>query len=276
MRKWFAWIQSARVSPARATQIRAIGLENLAYIIYTSGSTGQPKDVLVSHGSIADHCRESQRLYELGPGDRVLQLGSMSLNLEFQLTSLWKEVLGIRRIGVTDNFFERGGHSLLAVHLFALLDERLGKRLPLAARGATVADLGNIIRENVSAAAPSSLVPIQPGGNKRALFLIHPAGGQVFSFVPLAYYLGFDRPCYGLQARGLEEEQQPRGRIEDIASTIEASQAHRLLDLCKSHFRARPAPQIPHSGSPIHNVPGREFQRHCFTLTKPPSELLEH
>jgi len=47
MRKWFAWIQSARVSPARATQIRAIGLENLAYIIYTSGSTGQPKDVLV-------------------------------------------------------------------------------------------------------------------------------------------------------------------------------------------------------------------------------------
>ena len=40
--------------------------ENLAYIIYTSGSTGQPKGVLVSHASIAEHC-----LY----GSKVLRAG---------------------------------------------------------------------------------------------------------------------------------------------------------------------------------------------------------
>jgi len=41
--------------------------ENLAYIIYTSGSTGQPKGVLVSHGSIAEHCRDAEKYYELKP-----------------------------------------------------------------------------------------------------------------------------------------------------------------------------------------------------------------
>ena len=84
--------------------------------------------------------------------------------LELQLTGLWEEVLGIRPIGVTDNFFGLGGHSLLAVRLFALLDKRLGKTLPLAAlfRGATVADLADIIRDRPSFAVPSSLVPISP------------------------------------------------------------------------------------------------------------------
>ena len=141
-------------------------------------------------------------------------------DLELQLTSLWEEVLNVRPIGVTDNFFELGGHSLLAVRLFALLDKRLGRNLPLAAlfRGATVADLANIIRENPSLQATSSLVPIQPGGNKRPLFLIHPAGGHVFAFIPLAHHLGADQPCYGLQARGLEEGQDPHTRIEEMAA----------------------------------------------------------
>jgi amino acid adenylation domain-containing protein len=141
-------------------------------------------------------------------------------DLELQLTSLWEEILSIRPIGVTDNFFELGGHSLLAVRLFALIEQRLGRKLPLAAlfRGATVELLANIIRENPSSEAPSSLVPIQPGGNKRPLFLIHPAGGHVFPFVTLAHYLGPDQPCYGLQARGLEEGQDPHTRIEEMAA----------------------------------------------------------
>ena len=141
-------------------------------------------------------------------------------DLEAQLTSLWEEVLSIRPIGVTDNFFELGGHSLLAVRLFALIEKRLGKKLPLAAlfRGATVERLAEIIRHSPSSEAPPSLVAIQPGGNKRPLFLVHPAGGQVFPFVALAHYLGANQPCYGLQARGLEEGQDPHTRIEDMAA----------------------------------------------------------
>ena len=68
--------------------------------------------------------------------------------LELQLTHLWEEVLGVRPIGVRDNFFELGGHSLAAVRLFALIEKRLGRRLPLATvfQGATVEHLAAILR----------------------------------------------------------------------------------------------------------------------------------
>ena len=140
--------------------------------------------------------------------------------LEAQLVSLWEEVLGVRPIGVTDNFFELGGHSLAAVRLFALIEKRLGKRVPLATvfQGATVEHLATILRQRSQAPPVSSLVAIQPEGNRRPLFLIHPAGGHVFPYVHLARHLGSDQPTYGLQARGLEEGSQPQSRIEDMAA----------------------------------------------------------
>src|SRR5208282_524220 len=140
--------------------------------------------------------------------------------LELQLISLWEEVLGVRPIGVTDNFFELGGHSLAAVRLFALIEKRLGKKVPLATvfQGATVEHLANILHQHAKVAPSSSLVAIQPDGTRRPLFLIHPAGGHVFPYVHLANCLGPDQPCYGLQARGLEEGQEPHEQIEEMAA----------------------------------------------------------
>lgn len=140
--------------------------------------------------------------------------------LELQLSNLWEEVLGVRPVGVKDNFFELGGHSLAAVRLFALIEKRLGKKVPLATlfQGATVEHLASIIRQHHKEAAPASLVPIQPNGKRSPLFLIHPAGGHVFPYVHLANSLDPDQPCYGLQARGLEENQEPHTRIEDMAA----------------------------------------------------------
>jgi len=48
---------------------------------------------------------------------------------EVAIAEVWREVLGIERIGVHDNFFDIGGHSLLAVRAIAKLDKRVGVRL---------------------------------------------------------------------------------------------------------------------------------------------------
>lgn len=149
-------------------------------------------------------------------------------DLELQLAHIWEEVLGVRPVGVRDNFFELGGHSLLAVRLFALIETRLGKKLPLTTvfQGATVEHLAGVLRQQATPGPQSSLVAIQPGGGKRPLFLVHPAGGHVFPYIHLAQFLGPDQPCYGLQARGLEEGQDPHTRIEDMAAYyIQALQA---------------------------------------------------
>jgi thioesterase domain-containing protein/acyl carrier protein len=141
-------------------------------------------------------------------------------DLELQLAQIWEEVLGVRPIGVKDNFFELGGHSLLAARLFASIENRLGKKLPLTIvfQGATVEHLAGVLRKEAKPGPRSSLVTLQPGGSKRPLFLVHPAGGHVFPYVHLARYLGPDQPCYGLEARGLEEGEEPHTRIEDMAA----------------------------------------------------------
>ncbi|MGY1880771.1 non-ribosomal peptide synthase/polyketide synthase [Pseudomonas reactans] len=51
--------------------------------------------------------------------------------LEQQVAAIWAEILGAERIGLTDHFFERGGHSLLAMQVASRLRHNLGIELPL-------------------------------------------------------------------------------------------------------------------------------------------------
>ncbi|MDR9754670.1 amino acid adenylation domain-containing protein [Pseudomonas sp. SZMC_28357] len=53
--------------------------------------------------------------------------------LEEQLAAIWASVLGVAQIGRRDNFFEAGGHSLLAAQASARVELELGIELPLRA-----------------------------------------------------------------------------------------------------------------------------------------------
>ncbi|WP_342417692.1 amino acid adenylation domain-containing protein [Paenibacillus sp. FSL R10-2782] len=51
--------------------------------------------------------------------------------LQVQLASIWKDVLELERIGIKDNFFEAGGHSLRATHVISLIHKELHKNVQL-------------------------------------------------------------------------------------------------------------------------------------------------
>jgi thioesterase domain-containing protein len=68
------------------------------------------------------------------------------------------------------------------------------------------------------AAAPASLVAIQPRGDRPALFCVHPAGGDVLCFSALSRHLGADQPFYGLQSRGLAAGEEPLATIAAMAA----------------------------------------------------------
>ncbi|WP_218012711.1 condensation domain-containing protein, partial [Bacillus cereus] len=50
--------------------------------------------------------------------------------VEKKLVDIWREVLGIEKVGINDNFFELGGHSLKAMVLLSKIHKRLNKELP--------------------------------------------------------------------------------------------------------------------------------------------------
>ncbi len=51
--------------------------------------------------------------------------------LEHDLCALWCEVLQRSQVGIHDNFFDLGGHSLMAAQLFSRVRERIGCEFPL-------------------------------------------------------------------------------------------------------------------------------------------------
>jgi acyl carrier protein len=71
-------------------------------------------------------------------------------DLEHALALIWEEALGIRPIGLYDNFFDLGGDSLLAVRLISQVRERIGSPLSLAAFlvEATLEHMAQIIEES--------------------------------------------------------------------------------------------------------------------------------
>jgi amino acid adenylation domain-containing protein/non-ribosomal peptide synthase protein (TIGR01720 family) len=138
---------------------------------------------------------------------------------ELALVHVWEELLGVRPIGIHDDFFVLGGYSVLAVRLMAHIRSRFGRELPLSSLlgASTVAGLARLLDKTREPREWSPLVEIRASGHRTPLFLAHPGGGNVLSYVDLAYRLGGDQPVYGLQARGLTEGQEPVRTVEEMA-----------------------------------------------------------
>jgi thioesterase domain-containing protein len=71
----------------------------------------------------------------------------------------------------------------------------------------------------VAAAPATCLVEITPaaGSARSPFFCVHPAGGDVLCFFPLARHLGGDQPFYGLQDPGLDADRDPFPTLEEMA-----------------------------------------------------------
>jgi amino acid adenylation domain-containing protein len=147
-------------------------------------------------------------------------LVSPSSLLQLQLTHIWEKLLGVQPIGIHDNFFSLGGHSLLGVRLFVEIQKTCGKNLPLATlvQSPTIAQLATILQEEGWSPSWSSLIAIQKQGSRPPFFCVHAAGGNVLNYFDLARALGPDRPFYALQAQGLDGNREPYTRVEDMAA----------------------------------------------------------
>ena len=156
--------------------------------------------------------------------------------VEETLAGFWQSLLGVERVGVDDNFFDLGGHSLIAVRLFRMIRSQWGVDLPMSVlfEAPTVAECAERIGVTADAPAkpaaqaagseplaaqPIHLVAMSPGPSSPAqpLFICAGMFGNVLNLRHLAMAIGKDRPVFGLQARGLFGDHEPHRRFEDMA-----------------------------------------------------------
>ncbi|MFE0209062.1 amino acid adenylation domain-containing protein [Streptomyces sp. NPDC058985] len=135
------------------------------------------------------------------------------------LCTTFAEVLGVDTVGVDDDFFALGGHSLRAVQLVERLKQRGAS---IAVRDVFSAPTVNGLMKRMSlssvADSLSVLLPIRERGSKPPFFCMHPAGGLSWCYMPLARYVSEDVPLYGLQAHGLDGTGELPYSVEEMAA----------------------------------------------------------
>ncbi len=154
-------------------------------------------------------------------------------DIDLVLEQLWQRLLGLDEVDAQTDFFDSGGHSLLAVRLFTEIRQRFKIDFGLSTlfEARTLGALAELIRKardddtpQKSAASAPALVALRPnGGTTAPLFLIHDVGGSVLRYEHLARHFPDNQAIYAIESRGL------RGLRADY--TVEEMARHYLVQI---------------------------------------------
>lgn len=133
---------------------------------------------------------------------------------ELMLAGIWTKVLGVKQIGVHDDFFEFGGHSLLAAQAVSEIRRRTGKTLPLAAlyQMPTIDQVAQVLNKESPAPAVSPVLA-QKTGSRTPLFWV-----GINTYLPR--YLGPDQPLYGIISQGQLDRPVIHDSVEELAARL--------------------------------------------------------
>jgi len=140
---------------------------------------------------------------------------------ERALCAVFAEVLEVPSVGIDDDFFRLGGHSLTATRLVSRIRATLGGELSVRTlfERPTVAGLAERLgHAEVRESAFDPVLPLRTGGDLPPVFCVHPVGALSWSYAGLLPHLDPRRPIYGLQARGLAGDEPLPASLAEMAA----------------------------------------------------------
>ena len=149
-------------------------------------------------------------------GDKVLDTVGSALPrtpLEALLAEVWAQVLGLERVGIDDDFFALGGHSLAAVALASRLQTALSAPVTVNAvfTAPSVSAFAALVQEQLKLSPLVKLsAPDAIAAHNANLFCFHPSTGHVQDYRTLLKALPAWN-LWGLQAAYLAEESATLG-----------------------------------------------------------------
>jgi thioesterase domain-containing protein/acyl carrier protein len=141
---------------------------------------------------------------------------------EKTLATIWKQVLGVDKIGIYDRFAELGGDSLRATYVVASIEDKMGVTVTITEfyMAQTVAALADLIEKrakNFEKPHYEHLVMLQQAGSLGPLFLAHAVDGDAYTYSSLVKSLGVERPIYAFQANYNPDFKEQDLKVESMA-----------------------------------------------------------
>jgi amino acid adenylation domain-containing protein len=146
--------------------------------------------------------------------------------IEFRLTRIWESLLGVEGVGIRDNFFDLGGHSLLGVRLVSRIRKQFGREVSISflLQSPTIERVAGFLRQDGSRLQRSAVVPIRAEGTRTPFFCVHPVGGNVLCYAALARQLGPEQPFYAFQSSTEREQHTIEAMAEYYLQHLRAIQ----------------------------------------------------
>ncbi|MFI1369901.1 thioesterase domain-containing protein, partial [Streptomyces griseochromogenes] len=143
--------------------------------------------------------------------------------IETTIANIWSEVLGIDQIGIHDNFFDLGGHSLRAVTVATRLKAAgVDVSVRQVMQHRSIAELACAVAEDARPSVSPLTLELAPlasaQGAEHVLFCIHPSGGSAHWYEALAQEVADSCRTYGIQAAGLDPSEVPYRVMEEMAN----------------------------------------------------------